>query len=113
MAVLPNRFGSKGGDGQTGVLRIAAIPTIAPYDLPGLLREFREAFPRASVQIYEDVTEPSIKRCEDGDVDLALATTRAAQRPASRPNLIQAHPDRSCFPRVIAVPGRERRNLLG
>ncbi|QGJ69131.1 Hydrogen peroxide-inducible genes activator [Planctomycetales bacterium 10988] len=59
-------------DGQTGRIRIAAIPTIAPYFLPQLLRNFREQFSLASVIVLEDTTEQLLKATSDGAVDLAI-----------------------------------------
>jgi LysR family hydrogen peroxide-inducible transcriptional activator len=59
-------------DGQTGTIRIAAIPTIAPYFLPGVLRAFSKLYPRANVQVIEDVTAGTLRRCDEGDVDLGI-----------------------------------------
>lgn len=59
-------------DGESGRLRIAAIPTIAPYFLPGVLREFSRQHPRSSVLIQEDVTENLLRKCAQGEVDAAL-----------------------------------------
>lgn len=59
-------------DGQSGRIRLAAIPTIAPFFLPGLLREFAGQFPQASIVVQEDVTENALKRCSQGDVDLVI-----------------------------------------
>ena len=74
------QYGDSYYTGERRLLRIAAIPTIAPYFLPSLLREFAEAFPQASVQIFEDVTEPTLKRCEQGDVDLAIVALPIASK---------------------------------
>lgn len=59
-------------DGETGRLRIGAIPTIAPYFLPGFLRRFAEAFPRASLVVQEDTTDNLLHRCKQGEIDLAI-----------------------------------------
>lgn len=59
-------------DGESGRLRIAAIPTIAPYFLPGVLREFSREHPRASVLIQEDVTENALRKCAQGEVDAVI-----------------------------------------
>ncbi len=59
-------------DGETGRIRIAAIPTIAPYFLPPLLRDFSDAFPKASVTVQEDTTDQLLKAITDGTVDLAI-----------------------------------------
>src|SRR5688572_26592955 len=59
-------------DGESGRLRVAAIPTIAPYFLPGVLREFSRQHPHASVLIQEDVTENALRKCAQGEVDAAI-----------------------------------------
>lgn len=59
-------------DGQSGVVRIGAIPTIAPYFLPDLLRAFSSSHPRAMVQVNEATTDQLIKNCSHGEIDLAI-----------------------------------------
>lgn len=59
-------------DGQTGHLTIGAIPTIAPYFLPGFLREFSRAFPQVKLSISERTTDQLIQACQQGDVDLGI-----------------------------------------
>lgn len=59
-------------DGETGRVRVTAIPTIAPYLLPEVLTKFAEFKPQAKVVVSEDVTEEAIKRLRRGEVDLAI-----------------------------------------
>jgi LysR family hydrogen peroxide-inducible transcriptional activator len=59
-------------DGQTGQVRIASIPTIAPYFLPGLLLEFRKACPKATVLVREDTTDRLLHMLSDGEIDIAI-----------------------------------------
>ncbi|MEM6328758.1 MAG: LysR family transcriptional regulator [Planctomycetota bacterium] len=59
-------------DGRSGRLRIGAIPTIAPYFLPGFLRAFSDAFPAARLLVQEETTDRLLARCKQGEVDLAL-----------------------------------------
>lgn len=58
--------------GRYGRIRLGAIPTIAPYFLPGLLGSFAEAHPNISVVVQEDTTENLIRRCSHGEIDLAV-----------------------------------------
>lgn len=58
--------------GRHGRIRLGAIPTIAPYFLPGLLRSFAEEQPDISVVVMEDTTENLIRRCSHGEIDLAI-----------------------------------------
>lgn len=59
-------------DGQSGRVRVGAIPTIAPYFLPEVLREFSEEFPKASLIVQENTTDNLLKSCTQGEVDLAI-----------------------------------------
>ena len=59
-------------DGESGRLRLAAIPTVAPFFLPGLLRQFTKSFPRATVTVQEDTTDNLLKRIGQGEADLAI-----------------------------------------
>ncbi len=55
-----------------GRLRIAAIPTMAPYLLPVLTRTLREHWPDAYLEIQELRTKEMVAAIEHGDVDLGL-----------------------------------------
>ena len=58
--------------GRRGRLRLGAIPTIAPYLLPGLLGSFAREHPDISVSVQEDTTAELIQRCTRGEIDLAI-----------------------------------------
>jgi len=59
-------------DGESGRLRVGAIPTVAPYLLPQILQGFARDFPRATVSVQESPTERLLRSCARGDVDLAI-----------------------------------------
>ncbi|TWT33494.1 Hydrogen peroxide-inducible genes activator [Posidoniimonas corsicana] len=59
-------------DGQSGQLRIASIPTVAPYFLPDFLRCFHNDYPDAMLVVQEDTTDKLVQRCKDGEIDLAV-----------------------------------------
>ena len=59
-------------DGETGRVRLAAIPTIAPFFLPEILQQFSKKYPQATVTVQEDTTENLLKRCTQGEIDLAI-----------------------------------------
>lgn len=59
-------------DGETGRIRVGAIPTIAPFFLPAVMREFRNRFPKATLIVFEETTDKLLQRCHQGDVDVAL-----------------------------------------
>ena len=67
-------------DGKTGRLRIGAIPTIAPFFLPDLLRGFSDTFPHANVVVQEDVTDHLVRRCKQGELDLAIVALPIAAK---------------------------------
>lgn len=59
-------------DGESGRVRIGAIPTIAPYFLPAMLQKFSEAFPKATLIVHEHTTDALLKSCTQGEIDLAI-----------------------------------------
>lgn len=59
-------------DGESGRIRVGAIPTIAPYFLPDVLRRFSVGFPKASVVVQENTTDVLLKNCTQGELDLAI-----------------------------------------
>jgi len=58
--------------GRRGRIRLGAIPTIAPYFLPGLLHDFAKKHPDVLVVVQEDTTENLVRRCSHGEIDLAI-----------------------------------------
>lgn len=59
-------------DGKSGRLRIGAIPTIAPFFLPDLLRKLSQEFPRAYFIVQEETTDKLIKSCTQGEIDVGI-----------------------------------------
>ncbi len=59
-------------DGRSGRIRVAAIPTIAPYFLPDLLRQFSGEYPQAALIVQEDTTDNLLRRCKQGEIDVAI-----------------------------------------
>jgi LysR family transcriptional regulator, hydrogen peroxide-inducible genes activator len=57
---------------QKGRIRLAVIPTIAPYLLPDVLDDFSKAYPNVSVLVQEDTTGNIVTMCKHGEVDLAI-----------------------------------------
>ncbi len=60
-------------DGETGRIRVAAIPTVAPYFLPKRLKVFQAKYPHSKLIVHEDTTENLLKKLSDGMVDLVIA----------------------------------------
>jgi LysR family transcriptional regulator, hydrogen peroxide-inducible genes activator len=60
-------------DGETGRVRVGAIPTVAPYFLPECLQTFQQQYPRSQVIVQEDTTDHLLKKVIDGEVDIAIA----------------------------------------
>ena len=61
-------------DGDVGAGRVAvgSPPTVVPYFLTGILKAFAEAYPRAQVELVEDVTSAIVRKIHDCEVDLAI-----------------------------------------
>src|SRR5215470_12581880 len=56
----------------SGPLRLGAIPTIAPYLLPGVLPALRRAYPELKLYLREDLTERLLARLRASRLDVAL-----------------------------------------
>lgn len=57
---------------MTGLIRLGAIPTIAPYLLPRLLRALREQHTALRTALREDQSAPLLARVREGSLDFAL-----------------------------------------
>lgn len=62
-----------------GEISIGAIPTIAPYLLPPLLKQFAKKFPQARATVHENLTEATIKNCLDGTLDVGIVALPVAE----------------------------------
>jgi LysR family transcriptional regulator, hydrogen peroxide-inducible genes activator len=56
----------------SGVLKLGAIPSIAPYLLPLALPELQRRFPGLHLQLRETVTENLVRELMTGDLDVIL-----------------------------------------
>ena len=56
----------------SGPLRLGAIPTIAPYFLPGVLPALRRAHGELKLYLREDLTKRLLERLSGGGLDVAL-----------------------------------------
>jgi LysR family cys regulon transcriptional activator len=59
---------------QEGTLSIATTHTQARYVLPEIIREFRERFPKVSLELHQGTSEQIAELVADNRVDFAIAT---------------------------------------
>ena len=59
----------------SGELRLAVIPTLAPYLLPLFLKSFVDKYPLLKTSIRELVTNDILTELKNGDVDIGLLAT--------------------------------------
>src|SRR5262249_51042539 len=57
---------------DSGHLVVAAIPTVAPYFMPGVLKRFAVECPRANVELIEETTDRAVRLLGDGQADMAI-----------------------------------------
>jgi LysR family hydrogen peroxide-inducible transcriptional activator len=62
-----------------GTFRIAVIPTVAPYILPGLLEGYSQTFPDVKLQVKELETDQIVKALRNNEIDAALISTPLEQ----------------------------------
>ncbi len=63
----------------SGDLRVAIIPTVAPYLVPNFLGEFLRAYPEVKLKVTEEKTENIIRGLERGEFDAGVAATPVAE----------------------------------
>ncbi|WEO93602.1 LysR family transcriptional regulator [Streptomyces sp. FXJ1.172] len=68
------------GSGRAGRLRIGFAASLALTVLPGLLREFRQRFPQAHLDIQEMTTAPQLDALRDRTIDMGLLREPPADR---------------------------------
>jgi len=66
----------------TGRLRVGVIPTIAPYFLPGFIKQLDALFPELDIRPREAVTQRLIRDLGEGRLDIAIVAL-----PVSQPSL--------------------------
>jgi LysR family hydrogen peroxide-inducible transcriptional activator len=66
---------SEVGGQVTGALAVGAIPTIAPFLLPAVVRSFLGRWPEVRVSVTEDVTARLLARVGQGELDLAVLSS--------------------------------------
>src|SRR4051794_39566441 len=58
-----------------GKLSGGAVPSIAVYVLPKVIRRFQQRYPKVTFELFEDTTDKLAHRLEDGTLDLVLASS--------------------------------------
>jgi LysR family hydrogen peroxide-inducible transcriptional activator len=71
---LALREAKEGREGVRGSLIIGALPTIAPYLLPRVLRTFIEKHPGVHLVVREEMTSRLVQLASNCDLDLFLAS---------------------------------------
>ncbi|HEX4000140.1 MAG TPA: LysR family transcriptional regulator [Pirellulales bacterium] len=59
-------------DAKQGTVNVGAIPTIAPYLMPLIVKTFQKRFPRAAVALHENLTEFTIRGCLEGEIHVGV-----------------------------------------
>jgi LysR family hydrogen peroxide-inducible transcriptional activator len=59
----------------SGELRLGIIPTIAPYLLPMIVKEFTRQYPKISLYINEFTTDNIIEKLKTGQIDVGILAT--------------------------------------
>lgn len=66
-----------------GKIVLGALPTIAPYFLPEIIRLFRENYPGAELILHEQTTDQLLRNLEENEIDLAIISDAPAN-----PNIV-------------------------
>ncbi|MHC2068944.1 LysR family transcriptional regulator [Bremerella sp. T1] len=78
-------------------LRVGALPTIAPFQLPHIIQHFRQEMPQVTLTLVEDYTDHLLDRLFKGTLDVAILAlpiedTRLQVEPLFREALMVALP---------------------
>ncbi|MBN2503547.1 MAG: LysR family transcriptional regulator [Anaerolineales bacterium] len=57
-----------------GTLTVGFIPTIAPFVLPRVIENFSQAFPLATLEVHEGLTEELIQKIIAAELDVAITS---------------------------------------
>jgi LysR family hydrogen peroxide-inducible transcriptional activator len=87
----------EGREPLSGPLHLGVIPTVAPYLLPGALRDVRRRWPRLRVFLHEEQTARVLSGLVEGRLDLGLLAL-----PVDAPGLVSLALGREAF--LLAVP---------
>ncbi len=66
-------------DKLTGSLHIGVIPTLAPYLVPELIKNFKQNYPDINLTISEMTTDELIRTLRKSDIDMFIAATPLEQ----------------------------------
>lgn len=104
---------------MTGLLRLGAIPTIAPFMLPQLVREARARHPELKLALREDRTATLLERLRAAELDFALIalpydTSGLLVRELFVEELwlVTRMPERPPAPRRLRISGLDTERLL-
>ena len=78
--LVDNTFAQLNEATNQGQIKLAVIPTIAPYLLPKILKKFTQKHPEIKIQVHEDTTENIIQYCKDGEIDIAIVALPIAEK---------------------------------
>lgn len=104
---------------MTGLVRLGAIPTIAPFMLPQLVREARAQHPDLKLALREDQTATLLERLRAAELDFALialpydtAGLLVRELFAEELWLVTRMPERASPPRRLKISGLDTERLL-
>lgn len=64
----------------SGVIKLAIIPTLAPYLLPLFIRRFIENYPNVHLEVEEMLTEEIVKRLKNDELDMGIVATPLSEQ---------------------------------
>jgi DNA-binding transcriptional LysR family regulator len=88
-------------EGAAGALRVGIFQSVGARILPGLLRRFREEWPRAEVRVREETSTPELlPLLEHGELDLTFADLPLPEGPFAWNEILRD-------PYVLVVPAHD------
>jgi LysR family hydrogen peroxide-inducible transcriptional activator len=68
----------------SGTIKLAIIPTLAPYLLHLFIRKFLEKYPNVKLEVQEMITEEIVRRLKNDELDMGIVVT-----PLEEPGIVE------------------------
>jgi LysR family hydrogen peroxide-inducible transcriptional activator len=105
-AIIPELI-HKEKEGLEGELRLAIIPTLAPYLLPLFLGDFAKRFPRVRLFVEESKTDEIARALQQNQLDIGLVVT-PLEEPSLKEHALFQEPFYVYASRGSALAGKSR-----
>jgi LysR family hydrogen peroxide-inducible transcriptional activator len=95
-------------DPLIGPLKLGAIPTLAPYLLPLILKPLKQGYPGLTIELWEDQTRVLVENLRNHKLDAALLATATTDAPEITEIVLFEEPLLAALPRNHKLAGAKK-----